>query len=84
MKHLLAALMGVALATPAFADTPWEKPFAVRDAHGAHMGRLFGTPGGLLGVQLRIAKQRYLVELDTAVPMTDATPGRPEREGSTP
>ena len=24
------------------------------------------------------------LKLDTAVPMTDATPGRPEREGSTP
>jgi hypothetical protein len=63
MKPLLAALTGLALAAPAFADPPWEKPFAVRDAHGVHMGRLLGAPDGGMGVQIRIGKQRYLVPL---------------------
>ncbi len=62
MKHL-AILMSVLLAAPAVADEPWEKPFAMRDAHGVHMGRMFTDSGGVPGVQMRIGQQRYFVSI---------------------
>jgi hypothetical protein len=60
MKRILATWIGMAVAIPAFcADGPaWEKPFALRDANGLHMGRFLDY-----GVQLNLGKQRVLVHL---------------------